>query len=114
MKKLIILGTITLICFSFKHFIEDPVPIPPSKQRVGNADAGYQYIITGDYVKSGLPLGLYGLMFKKENNDPLNRGGENAKVRFDFNVVKAYNDENIVVPNCLQCHADIFEGKLIV
>lgn len=114
MKKILILLTIILTCFSFTRFIgEDPVPIPPSKQRVGNAEAGYQYIITGDYVKSGVPLSMYGMIFKKDN-DLLNRGGENARVRFDFNVVKAANDEVIVVPNCLQCHGQIFNDKLIV
>jgi mono/diheme cytochrome c family protein len=115
MKKLIILVSIALVCFSFIHFIEDdPVPILASKQRVGNADAGYQYIISGDYVKSGIPFNLYGILFKKEKTDILSRGGENAQVRYDFNVVKAYNDETIVVPNCLQCHAEVFDGKLIV
>src|SRR6185369_14814733 len=64
--------------------------------------------------KSGLPLNLYNMVFKKENVDLLDRGADNAKMRYDFNVVKAYNGENIFVPNCLQCHADFFDGKLIV
>lgn len=117
MKKIIIVLGLLITCISFVGLTsreEDPVPIPPSQQRVGNADSGYQYIITGDYVKSGLPLSLYNLAFKKERTNILNREGDNAEVRYDFNVVKAYNDENIFVPNCFQCHADVFDGNLVI
>ena len=117
MKKIIVLGLFVISCLSFITLTsneDEPVYIPPSKQRVGNADSGYKYMVTGDYVKSGLPLNLYNMVFKKENVDLLDRGGDNAKMRYDFNVVKAYNGENIFVPNCLQCHADFFDGKLIV
>ncbi|HEV8286260.1 MAG TPA: hypothetical protein VGQ09_18255 [Chitinophagaceae bacterium] len=116
MKKLIVASVVMIMCISFVVITsnDDPVPIPLYKQRLGNADSGYQYIITGDYVKSGLPLGLYHLALKKEKTNPLNREGYNAEVRYDFNVVKADNGENVVVPNCLQCHAQIFDGKLII
>ena len=116
MKKFLILISIILACFSFSQitFEGDPEPVPASPQRVGSASAGYDYIINGDYVKSGIPLNLYHFAFKKETKDLLNRGGENGKVRFDFNVVEAYNGELIAIPNCLQCHAEFFDGKLIV
>lgn len=116
MKKYFVLILILSVCFSFSVFNRegDPVPIPKSSQRVGNANAGFDYMINGDYVKSGIPLNLYYLLFKKESTDILNRGGENGKMRFDFNAVKAYNDELIAVPNCLQCHAEIFDGRLII
>jgi hypothetical protein len=29
-------------------------------------------------------------------------------------VVKGANDEKVIVPNCLQCHADFFDGQLVV
>ena len=117
MKKIIVAIILLMSCISFIALTsneDDPVPIPPSRQRIGNADSGYQYMITGDYVKSGLPLNLYNMILKKENTDLLNRGGDNGKVRYDFNVVKAYNNENIAVPNCLQCHGEFFDGKLII
>jgi len=116
MKKIIVAVLITVSCLSFVALTsnEDPIPIPASHQRFGNADSGYHYIITGDYVKSGLPFSLYNLAFKKERINLLDREGDNAAVRYDFNVVKADNDENVVVPNCLQCHAQIFDGKLII
>ncbi len=93
---------------------DDPVFIPPSPQRIGNPDSGYQYIITGDYVNSGLPLSLYRLGFGKDRDNHLRREGRNADVRYDFNVIDAPNGEALVVPNCLQCHAQVFEDSLIV
>jgi hypothetical protein len=116
MKKIIVAVLITVSCLSFVALTsnEDPIPVPVSRQRFGNADSGYHYIITGDYVKSGLPFSLYNLAFKKERLNLLDREGDNAIVRYDFNVVKADNDESVVVPNCLQCHAEIFDGKLII
>ncbi|MER3497157.1 MAG: hypothetical protein C4308_00230 [Chitinophagaceae bacterium] len=116
MKKISILIVLAAMCFSFSRWVknDEPVPIPPSKQRVGNADSGYHYIISGDYIKSGVPLSLYFLVKGKEKTDVLNRGGANGKLPYDLNVVKAYNGEEIVVPNCLQCHAQVFHGELII
>ncbi|TMI95393.1 MAG: c-type cytochrome [Bacteroidetes bacterium] len=116
MKKLIVCGVFLIGCISFITVTsnDDPVPIPRSQQRFGNADSGYQYIISGDYVKSGLPLNLYQFIFKKEKNNLLDRAGDNSQVRYDFNVVKAVNGESVVVPNCFQCHAQFFDGKLII
>ena len=67
MKKFIVCAVVVMSCLSFIAITSesDPVPIPPSKQRFGNADSGYRYIITGDYVKSGIPLGMYHFAFKK-------------------------------------------------
>ncbi|HEY2720136.1 MAG TPA: hypothetical protein VGI82_00330 [Chitinophagaceae bacterium] len=117
MKKLLIASVLVIACISFITLTskpDDPVFVPPSKQRTGDADSGYRYIITGDYVNSGIPINFYSLGFKKEKKDILNRGGDNAVVRYDFNVVKAVNGEKVVVPNCFQCHAEIFDGNLIV
>jgi len=117
MKKLFVAAVIVFGCISFVTITslhDDPVVIPPSKQRIGNADSGYHYIVTGDYVNSGIPFGLYNLGFKKEKANILDRQNENAEVRYDFNVVKAVNGESVVVPNCFQCHAEFFDGKLVV
>ena len=105
MKKIIAIGVVIIGCISFVAITSDenPVQILPSEQRVGNADSGYQYVITGDYIKSGLPFGLYNLALKKEKINWLDREDENAEVRYDFNVVKADNGEKVVVPNCFQC-----------
>src|SRR5436190_1440047 len=93
MKKLFVIAVIIITCLSFRFLIahkDEPVYVPPSKQRTGDADAGYKYMVTGDFVNSGLPLNLYYLALKKEKTNLLGRDGDNASVRYDFNAVKEF------------------------
>ena len=93
---------------------DKPTFIQPSQQRSGDSLKGYNYLITGDYLKSGVPYNYYSLFFGKDKNNFLNRSGKNATVPYGFNVVKGENDVDVVVPTCLQCHAQEFDGKLYV
>ncbi|MBC7651024.1 MAG: hypothetical protein H7101_04680, partial [Deinococcales bacterium] len=93
---------------------DKPTFIPPSPQRNGDSGKGYNYLITGDYLKSGLPYNYYTLFFGKDKNNYLNRTGKNATVQYGFNVVMGENNTEVVVPTCLQCHAQEFDGKLYV
>ncbi|ULQ50598.1 c-type cytochrome [Flavihumibacter fluvii] len=93
---------------------EKPVPIPKSVQRSGNAAKGFEYLTTGDYVKGGIPYDFYLLGKGKEQNNYLNRSGINSTVSHEFTVIRAGNGENLVAPNCLQCHAQVFNDSLIV
>lgn len=115
-KQLVILG---LICLSFTSSIlfhpeNDAVTIPPSKQRRGDAKAGYIYLITGDYLRSGIPLSYFKMVFAKSTINYLNRDGFNKDIPYDYTVVNAPNGEPVVAPNCMQCHAQVFNGKLII
>ncbi|MES2892454.1 MAG: hypothetical protein V4725_10590 [Bacteroidota bacterium] len=119
MKKLIVLFFISTGCFAFvtiaDKFSEDsPVPIPPSKQRRGNAEKGFNYLVTGDYLKSGIPYSMFLLGSQRDTNNFLQRSGNNKNLSHDFTAVKAPNGELVVAPNCLQCHAQVFENKLVV
>ncbi|MDO9374017.1 MAG: c-type cytochrome [Ferruginibacter sp.] len=119
MKKLIVLFFISTGCFAFvtiaDQFREDsPVPIPPSKQRRGNAEKGFNYLVTGDYLKSGIPYSMFLLGSQRDTNNFLQRSGNNKNLSHDFTAVKAPNGELVVAPNCLQCHAQVFENKLVV
>ena len=64
-------------------FDHDPTEIfkyiPPSAQRNGDPNAGYDYLIYGDYLTSGIPYDLY-LSFAGNNPNLLNRTGDNAAV----------------------------------
>ena len=93
---------------------EKPTFIQPSPQRNGDSAKGYQYLITGDYLKSGLPYNYFALFYGKDKQNYLNRNGKNANVPYGFNVVQGVNNTKVVVPTCLQCHAQEFEGKLYV
>ena len=117
MKKLIVILALIGLSFSsvsvFKGTV-DPVPIPPSIQRPGDAKEGYKYLTTGDYLRSGIPLSYFKMGFGKSTVNYLNRDGNNKDVAYDYTVVNAPNGELVVAPNCLQCHAQVFDGKLII
>ena len=89
-----------------------PTFIPPSQQNIGNADSGYQYLIYGDILKSGVPYSFFKMANAKPKNH-LNRVGKSAGVSYAYNVVTV-NDVDLVVPTCLMCHAQVFEDSLIV
>ena len=120
MKKLIALISILVCCMAFVTITtkfkegENPEFINPCKQRSGDAAKGFTYLTTGDYLKSGIPYSLFFMGVGKDTNNYLNRTGNNKNLSHDFTAVKAPNGELIVAPNCLQCHAQVFDGKLIV
>jgi mono/diheme cytochrome c family protein len=121
MKKLHILLLIVLICSAFAgiqqwqpDIPDKPVYIPESTQRTGNAAAGFTYLTTGDYVKGGIPYDYFKLALGKSSSNYLKREGLNAGVSHEYTVVTAANGEKLVAPNCMQCHAQVFEGRLIM
>lgn len=87
--------------------------LQPSQQRTGNATTGYQYLIYGDYVSSGIPLDVYTLT-PRWNVEDLNRTGDNDGVEFGFTAIKASNGVKVAAPNCLTCHAEQLNGQLLV
>ena len=93
---------------------EKPVYIPETAQRSGDTAAGYTYLTTGDYVKGGIPFDVFGLAVGKSKTNYLHREGVNASLSHEYTAVKAANGEMLVAPNCLQCHAQVFEGKLVM
>ena len=108
-----------MLCLSFAsvYYVNtgiEPVPVPPSIQRTGDAKAGYIYLTTGDYLRSGIPLSYFKMGFGKSSLNYLNSEGENKDIPYDYTVVHAPNGEPVVAPNCLQCHAQVFDGKLIM
>ena len=58
--------------------------IEPSIQRMGSPAEGYDYLINGDYVDSGIPYDLYLTIFGEDNDNLLNRTGDNALLSPDF------------------------------
>lgn len=91
-----------------------PVPIPKSVQRSGDPAKGFTYLTTGDYVKSGLPADIFLLSKLTEPQNYLKRTGANATVPYNFTAITAKNGVSIVSPNCLQCHAQVFNDSLVV
>ncbi len=91
-----------------------PVYIPESPQRSGDPALGYTYVVEGDYLRSGIPYDLFILGYGKDRAHYLKRDSANREIPYNFTAVKAYNGLTVVVPNCLQCHAQVFGDSLIV
>ena len=82
----------------------------------GDPAAGYEALLTEDYVSCGIPWSVFsiaeGVLGVEE---PLpGRVGKNAEVGHSWTVVTLEDDSEVVVSNCLQCHAGRFNGELIV
>jgi hypothetical protein len=116
MKKAVLMLLVVSICLAFTRFglPDKPVPIPVSKQRTGgDAQKGYEYLTTGDYVKSGVPYQFF-MMGNGNQKLYLQRTGINKNIPHSFTAIKAFNGETVVAPNCLQCHAQVVDGKLFI
>jgi mono/diheme cytochrome c family protein len=117
MKKLLIILLLIGCCLTYIGFTGDdikPTPIPASVQRPGDAAKGYQYLITGDYLKSGIPYNLFKVVFGKRKENYLARDSFNKDISYEFTAINAPNGERVVAPNCLQCHAQVFDNQLYV
>ena len=87
--------------------------LEPSGQRSGDPAAGYDYLIYGDYVSSGIPLAIYRKGSKNSPHD-LGRSGDSEGIPFQFNVITNAGGAKLVVPTCLTCHAEFLNGRLVV
>lgn len=108
---------VALPVFTAFSFIEgnhpDAVSLPVNEQRAGDVQKGYDYLITGDFLKSGLPYGVFTTVRGKDKANLLQREGKNATVGYGYNIIEKDSVE-MVIPTCLQCHATEFEGQLVI
>ena len=88
--------------------------IRSSQQRTGDAEKGYQYLINGDYVSSGIPYALYKNFSLNDSSNVLQRSGDAALIPPQFNLIENDKGVKIVAPNCLTCHSDYINGEFIV
>lgn len=120
MKKIFVATILILAGLVATAFInrfsegEKPTFIPPSKQREGDAAKGYEYLTTGDFLKSGMPYSAFILLYGKNKTNYLNRTGKNANVGHDYNVITTKDGIDLVIPTCLQCHAQVFNDSLYI
>ncbi len=87
--------------------------IPASKQRSGDPEKGYKYLVEGDYIVSGIPIGLFS-MARPPGKNQLKRKGDQAPLPYHFTAVTAPNGVRVVTSNCLRCHAQTLNGKFIL
>jgi mono/diheme cytochrome c family protein len=84
------------------------------KQRSGNAAKGYEYLVTGNYVSSGIPYDFYQNLPLRDSSNVLNRKGEAAYIPPQFNLIENTEGVKLVSPNCLSCHSDYINGEFVV
>jgi mono/diheme cytochrome c family protein len=109
-----IFACVGLSAFMVRITEDKPVPVPPSRQRLGDAQKGYEYLTTGNYVRSGIPFNAFLFGNGPSTTNYLKREGRNAMVSHEYTVVNAPNGEPLVAPNCLQCHAQVFDNRLVM
>ena len=120
MKKMMVLVVLGMMALAFTtiikigHTREEPVPIPASPQRSGDVAEGYRYLTTGDYIKSGIPYRYFQMGVGQRTTNYLQRDSPNATISHEYTAVKAPNGETVVAPNCLECHAQVFDNKLYI
>lgn len=88
--------------------------LAPSPQRPGDAAAGYQYLLYGDFVSSGVPLRVFKRASGGNSPDDLGRTGDADGIPFSYNVVTAPNGVKVVAPTCLTCHAERLNGQVVI
>jgi len=88
--------------------------IPASAQRSGDSDRGYQYLISGPYMSSGVPYDAFIAGFGEDNSNLLGRTGDNANISHEYTAVTASNGVRVVSPNCMSCHAGFINDEFIV
>lgn len=89
------------------------VPLPATPQRDGDPNAGYDYLIYGDYVGAGIPLDVFREYFGGSSSADLGRTGDADGIPFTFNVIER-DGAKLVAPTCLTCHAQGLLGELVV
>ena len=88
------------------------IKIPPSKQRAGDPEKGYNYLVQGSYIVSGVPLEFYRIS-RPPGKGRIKRDGDNATLPFHYTAVTAPNGVRVVTSNCLRCHAQEIGGKFV-
>jgi len=93
-----------------------PGPIPATRQRPGDAAAGYDALVNRSVVTCGLPYSAY--VASTGNPAPESalpgRRGRNAELPYALTAFTAPSGVELVTSNCLGCHAAPLNGELVI
>lgn len=109
----------TAVDDSKEEAIDEPdvwevISIPKWVQRTGNATKGKAYLFSGDYMSSGIPYAVYLGIYGQDNENVLNRTGDNAVINSGYTAVTAPNGVRVVAPNCLNCHSAKINNTYVI
>ena len=82
-----------------------------------DAERGLDYILNGDYIGSGIPRSLWDNIMRLRDAGPLaiERFGSSAGLPHDLNGFTSPEGVEVVAgANCLACHAQMFDGELVI
>lgn len=118
---LMLVGVI-IACEETPKIIENPYEdisasveqIPFIQQRPGDAVKGKEYLLTGNYIDSGIPREIYDQYVGTGSNpNELERTGINEDLPYDFNGIFHENGVELVVANCMQCHSGYVNNEFV-
>ncbi len=120
-QTMILAFSLTILSCQNKNQVPKPIPIlettetlSASIQRAGNIENGYDYLVNGNYVDSGIPFDLWISLRGENAENILKRQGDNAKIGYGFNVVTTSNNTRVVGANCLNCHASTINNEFVI
>jgi len=77
-------------------------------------EAGWEYLISGDYIGSGVPFDLVKKRIATTKDTILNRTGDNENLPFGLTAFKHANGTTVMTGNCLTCHGGFLNGEFVV
>jgi cytochrome c5 len=91
-------------------------PVEAEAQRAGDPQAGYDALLNNAYVTCGIPYSAYKRTAPAPSASQLlpGRKGRNAELPYNLTAHTTPRGVELVVPNCLTCHAGQFNGRIIV
>ncbi|MEL6252523.1 MAG: hypothetical protein AAFR87_10980 [Bacteroidota bacterium] len=82
----------------------------------GDAEKGFKYLTTGDYIGSGIPISLFKKSMEKFTDTILDREGSNKHIVHENIAFRAFNGAEVVSGSCFSCHSSAaysLDGKVI-
>ncbi|MDX1666233.1 MAG: hypothetical protein R3350_03345, partial [Saprospiraceae bacterium] len=124
MRKILVLLGLGLLyaCGAYRGLPEPVVEqnwktktIPASAQQEGgDPEAGYRYLLYGDFLGTGLPVELLKKRMGKTQDTILEREGVNATMPYIVNAFEAENGVMVGNGNCFTCHAGRLNGEVVI
>jgi mono/diheme cytochrome c family protein len=90
--------------------------LPPSPQdTTGDPIAGFDFLVHGDYIGSGVPLEIMQSAAPKMRQDkPYPRNELNEGIPYFMTAFTAPNGAKVANGNCFTCHAGKVDGELVI
>jgi mono/diheme cytochrome c family protein len=91
----------------------DVYRIVPAPQAQGDPQKGWEYLVYGDYIGSGIPMAVLGRFYKGYRDTVFHRSGPSGGMEYSRNVFSHANGTLVFSGNCFTCHAGQLQGRVI-